>query len=147
MTGKEEELYHRIFHYQEVAERINDLDAKLNVSPKLVAAYGDEASMSRSTGHILNASEQHLSRKERIMLERAELFQEIDPVKDLSRWLIKQNRTVDDTLVRGIAQGMSLREWERKYRVSKSTGMYAGRRIKRIVQDYIQDVTERGIDG
>lgn len=78
------------------------------------------------------------------MLERAELFQEIDPVKDLSRWLIEQNRTIDDTLVRGIAQGMSLREWERKYRVSKSTGMYAGRRIKRIVHDYIQDVTERG---
>lgn len=144
MTGKEEELYHRIFHYKEVADRIKDLDGKLNTSPKLVAAYGAEASMARSTGHLLNASEQQLSRKERIMLERAELFQEIDPVKDLSRWLIEQNRTIDDTLVRGIAQGMSLREWERKYRVSKSTGMYAGRRIKRIVQDYIQDVTERG---
>lgn len=143
MTGKEEELYHRIFHYKEVAERITDLDAKLSTSPKLVAAYGAEASMARSTGQLLNASEQHLSRKERIMLERAELFQEIDPVKDLSRWLIEQNRTIDDTLVRGIAQGMSLREWERKYRVSKSTGMYAGRRIKRIVHDYIQDVTER----
>lgn len=137
MTEEQQQLYDQIFGYHERSVRMQELLLLLqDVTPKITSSYGENRSGS-SRPFKLNAHERHMTRNERYQHELESVQAEMEPVRQLSHWLIRQRRELDDSLVRFVADGGSLRDWERKHRVGVAYGKYAGRRLKKIVIEYI----------